>query len=376
MPDKKSQHLVPACYLKHFAAEIPAKNLSNPNFESGVYVNSSTLEDGWKLRGVRHNVFTKSYYYNLESDNSKSPVVEIYLSHIEGIYSECVRNVLNGEITNEDLSFISYFTTLQYMRVEKFMDAHQTIWNKIAETMDAFDGGDRYRSAVKDLLKKQLMVSDIRNVLLPHAHIAYNLTSMPLLTSDTPVIRRQVNVNDMASILPRAVLKTAVRESEEFFLVYFPLSPSVAFISSPIIREDTPMKVEVANAKYVASLNIQMVVNSHSRVYSSTPRPFSNEKAISEYLRLQSNRNSLTKIYTFDKRIIGEARLEEDENDAFSLIFSRSDCLIGLNAGEDISSVEVIENGASVRSMRDCIIKEIDNASGFIRIESKIKFPK
>jgi hypothetical protein len=67
-------------------------------------------------------VFTKSYYYNLAADSPSKPEVENYLCEIEGTLSKFLTEIKSGPITNEILSFFSFYTTLQYIRVEKHID--------------------------------------------------------------------------------------------------------------------------------------------------------------------------------------------------------------------------------------------------------------
>ena len=121
MPEKKKQHLVPACYLKNFIAPLSKEQKSIGNFKAGLYVNDKTLSSGWKLRSVRHTTFTESYFYNLPEDDPRNPAIENYLSIIEGEYSKVFKEVIKGNLTNETMSFLSYFVSLQYMRVEPFI---------------------------------------------------------------------------------------------------------------------------------------------------------------------------------------------------------------------------------------------------------------
>jgi len=206
MPEKKHQHLVPACYLKNFIAAVPGKQKENPNFTSGIYVNDKTLSTGWKLRSVKHKSLTKPYFYNLPEDDPKKPIIENYLSKIEGIYSQIFCEIKNGTITSENMSFMSYFVTLQFMRVDAFIEVSQGAWDQIAEWMDAFDGQEIHKLILKDITKRQLINSDLRHLIHPHSTIIYNATRFPFVTSDNPVVRREINIIDASMAIPQRYL--------------------------------------------------------------------------------------------------------------------------------------------------------------------------
>lgn len=155
MAEKKGQHLVPACYLSSFVADISEIVKHNPKLEAGVYVNSNTLDSGWKMRGVNHKVFKKSYYYNLAEDDPNEPYIENFLSGVERLYKKNLQKVISRDFDNEVMSFLSYFTTLQYIRVDKFITSMQKSWDKVAEWSDEFSGGNEYTLLLADIVKNR-----------------------------------------------------------------------------------------------------------------------------------------------------------------------------------------------------------------------------
>lgn len=369
MPEKKKQHLVPACYLKNFIADTPEQLKNNPNYESGIYINNNTLTSGWKLRSIRHTSLTKPYFYNLPEDNPEQPVVENFLSKVEGEFSKYFKEVNEGIITNENMSFFSYFVTLQYMRVDAFIDMFQGAWNKIAGFMDNFDGGDKYKAALQDITKRQLPSLDLGSVLHPHSTIIYNPTNFRFLTSDNPVVRRQINISDAAEIMPSRTLIEFENESVEFAFFFFPLSPRIAYVSCELMRPDTnPVIFSNDDLSNVFFLNYYSIVNSHQKVFSSVVEPMKAESQLSKLLMQKSK--TIIKIYTQTKRLVSFGSIENNAEFIVLLKIEDIEQVGFINKEDRITLVEVIENGESIRGMRNCKVSFIDYVNGIVTIVS------
>lgn len=374
MAEKKNQHLVPACYLKGFEAIPTDEMLKNPKFETGVYVNNNFLNIGWKLRGIRHGVFTKSYYYNLDSDDPRQPIIESYLSIVEGDLSKYLKEVQAGVVTNENLSFLSFYTTLQYIRVENFIDMFQGAWNQVAEWADMFEGGNSYREAVKDIAKKQILTTDLGEIVHGDAHIVYNETNFPFITSDNPVLRKEVNICDMEVLFPKVYLISAQDQAQEYPLFFFTLSPNMAYVSSPFFKKGLELKLNLNDLLNIFYLNVESVKNACNRVYSSVFEPIKGESQLSDYLVSLKSEHLFVKIYGKGRRFISRASYNNTENyNSIELYVDDSDGLRHFECGDMISLVEIIENGASIRGMRECRIEKVHYELGFVRIVSNFK---
>lgn len=372
MPEKKNQHLVPACYLRRFEADVSEMQKSNPNYSSGIYINDSRLTSGWKLRSVTHRTFTRPYFYNLPEDDPREPLVENWLSVIEGNYKKYSDEIIEGNVNNVNMLFISYFVALQFIRVEAFLELFQGGLDKVAEWMDLFDGGDNHKEVVKDVAKRQLPEIDFRNVLHPHSAIIYNKTNFPFVTSDNPVVRRQVNIVDVRKVIPSRYLQIERNESNEFSLFFMPLSPTVAYISCEMIKLKGSLIYSDDDLENIFCLNYFSIVNSSKKVYSSVVEPIKGEEKLSEYLSSQSG--TIVKIYTQTKRVVCKATMQN--NDSFSVSLKLSDLeKVGLiKTNDKISLVEVFENGVSIRGIRDCKVSSVNYTNGLVTIESNIKF--
>lgn len=375
MAEKKNQHLVPACYLKGFEAEKSDKALSNPKFKAGVYVNNNLLTAGWKMKGVDNGVFTKSYFYNLESDNPKEPVIENYLCGIEGDLSKYLKEIKYGSITNESLSFFSFYTTLQYVRLERHMVSFQKTWSQLGKWADMFEDGNDNSEAVKEIAKKKILTTDHGEVVHDHAHIIFNRTNFPFITSDNPVVKKEVNISDMKMLFPNDFLLSSSDESQELLFFFFPLTPNIAYVSSAHFKPNLDIKFGIDDLLNIFYLNIESAKNSSEKIYSSIKIPFSDgELELSEYLQSRQRDHLFVKIYGNEQRVISNISLVNKDNSSIEIILESLDELKLFKNGDTLSLIEIIENGMSIRGMRDCAITDVDYKTGLLKVESKFKF--
>jgi hypothetical protein len=372
MPNYKNQHLVPACYLQNFLADETEEQKSNPHFEQGVFVKNYSVQRDWKLRGLSHNVFTKSYYYNLKGDN-ENPIIEKYLGSIEAELAKYLREIQAGKLSNEAVSFFSFYTMLQFMRVEKNLNM-QTSWNQVATTLDDFSRNQKKHGAIfEDLAKKQLLDSDFGDIVYEDAHLIYNNTNISFMTSDSPVVRRQVNISDITDLLPSKYLISSKDESVEERLFFFPLTPEIAYISSPLIRTCENRRILVDDICYVVFLNTATILNASINVYSSFKPPKQVDQETSKYIQSDQRRGFYAKIYGNGSRVIATLVKSESGRNDIKLLLEHGSDLKPFSEGDDISLCEVVKNGCSIRGMRECNVSAIDHEIGSITIESRFK---
>lgn len=368
MPEKKNQHLVPACYLRNFMADVSEQQRVNPNYESGVYINDKTLSSGWKLRSVNHSTFTKPYYYNLPEDDPKQPLIENYLAKVESDYPKYFDEIHKGITNNENMSFMSYFATLQCMRVEAFIEPIQDVWNKIASHINDFERDENYTLALNDIAKRHLATTDLGYTIHPHSTIIYNSTRFPFLTSDNPVVRKRINISDAQKIIPKEYLLQLDNESTEFLLFFFPLSPQLAYISCELIKANGNIIYSDNDINNIFYLNYISIINSYSKVYSPVIEPIKGQAQLSQLL--SSDRDTIIKIYTQSKRIVSGGSLASESTYKITVSINDLEQIKAIKPDDEIRLVEVIDNGLSIRGMRDCRISSIDYANGIVSIQS------
>lgn len=371
MSEKKNQHLVPACYLRNFEADVSEILKVNPKFCGGIYINNNKLTEKWNLRSVSHKSLTKSYFYNLPEDDPKRPLIENYLSIVESDYAKYIKQIIDEKVNNENLSFMSYFVTLQFMRVEAFIDRFQGTVDKVAGWMDMYEGNNNYKICLKDISKRQLVKQDLGHVIHPHAVIIYNKTNFPFITSDNPVVRRQINIADALQIIPRQYLSENANESVESACFFLPLSPKIAYISCELIKSSGNLLYSERDLENIFYLNYFSIVNAYEKVFSPIIEPMKCEVDLVKILATKNQ--TIVKIFTESKRVISSGTIEDDTTFKISLRINDIQKTQFIEVGEQVKLVEVIENGQSIRGMRECKVSAIDCEKGLVTIESNIQ---
>jgi hypothetical protein len=370
--EKKGQHLVPACYLSSFVADISKEAKHSPKLEAGVYVNSSKLDSGWKMRGVNHKTFKKSYYYNLPEDNPKEPYIENFLSGVEKLYRKNLQKVVCREFDNEVMSFLSYFTSLQYIRVDKFINQMQDSWDKIAKWSDEFSGGNQYKKVLENIVKKQIPTSDLGGIIHPNARIIYNNTRFPFVTSDNPVVRKNLNIPDLELMIPQAMLDQKIPDSHESLFLFFPLTPQIAYVSCDLIKAGVTLEFNDSELKNIFYLNYYSISNAYNYVYSSVIEPIKGEAELSKRLKIKQD-GQFIKIYTDNHRLTIKGQVVSSDMNSLSFLCEPSDELTKLKLEEKVSLAEVYDDGRSIIGMRHCSIQKLNMNSGLVVLDSDFK---
>ncbi|HAS8533422.1 TPA: DUF4238 domain-containing protein, partial [Vibrio vulnificus] len=371
--EKKGQHLVPECYLRSFIADISEIEKHNPKHEAGVYVSSKALDSGWKMRGVKHSTFKKSYYYNLPEDNPNEPYIENFLSGVERLYRTNLQKVVNREFDNEVLSFLSYFTILQRIRVDKFITSMQNSWDKVAKRCDKFSDGNQYALLLKDIVKRQIPTTDLGGIIHPNACIIYNNTKFPFVTSDNPVVRKNLNVPDLKMVIPQENIDHLAPDSHESAFFFFPLTPSVAYVSCDLIKAGSALEFNDSELMNILYLNYYSILNAHEYVYSSVVEPIRDEAELSKMLKIKNSGQHI-KIYTDTHRLKLKGQVISSDANNLSFLCEPNDDLTKLKLGEKVSLAEVYESGTNIIGKRYCLVQKLEIDSGLVVLESDRQF--
>ncbi|MCK8132512.1 hypothetical protein [Pseudoalteromonas sp. 2CM28B] len=133
-----------------------------------------------------------------------------------------------------------------------------------------------------------------------------------------------------------------------------------------------------ADLENIFYLNYFSVLNSYRNVYSTVIEPIKGEAQLSKLLSTEPE--SLVKIYTLSKRIISKGVILSDTRTPVSAKYkTRTKVTLKiddlsqlklLTTDESIKLIEVLDNGVSIRGMRNCRISRIDYNIGSIVIES------
>ncbi|TNJ40434.1 hypothetical protein FGF66_01420 [Chlorobaculum thiosulfatiphilum] len=160
-------------------------------------------------------------------------------------------------------------------------------------------------------------------------------------------------------------------ESIEFAFYFMLLSPNVAYVSCELINCRENLIYSYGDLENIFYLNYYSVINSYKEVYSSVAEPIKGEKILSE--RLSSRGGTFVKIYTQSKRFVCKGHMENNANYCVSLKLDDLQQVSLIKDNEQVALMEVIEDGVSIRGMRNCKVSFVDYENGLVTIESNIK---
>ncbi|RZG43531.1 DUF4238 domain-containing protein [Acinetobacter wuhouensis] len=296
------------------------------------------------------------------------------MSSVESKYLKNLKKVEAREIDNMLMSFLSYFMTLQLIRVDKFITENQKNWDQIANSCDMFCDGNYYEKLFKNIVKKQIPICDLGEIPYQNARIIYNNTTFPFISSDNPVIKREVNNADLSMVIPNSLITNDVKNSKESPFFFFPLTPWIAYISCDLIQADKVIEFDNNNLKNIFYLNYWSILNADIHVYSSVKEPLKGEAQLSQYLMMTfDSKESVVKICTENTHFVLKGKLVSNTENSLSIICDSKNELSQFVLGEKISLVEVFNNNSSICGMRYCSIQALDLNEKKIIFESDFK---
>lgn len=156
-----------------------------------------------------------------------------------------------------------------------------------------------------------------------------------------------VNQEDLSLVIPSHLND---HKFEKFYesTFFYPLMPTMAYISCDLILSNKIINFQDINLENIFYLNFWTVLNSYKYIYSSIPK----------------NNQSYIKVYTSIDSIISIGNLVDNSDFSLLFQFENKDHLKKLQLNISVSFVEAIENGESIRGMRNCIVKEINLENG------------
>lgn len=339
MAKKKAQHIVPKAYLKHFVYEPISEN--GKPFTPGLFVNTPSLSRSWKYKSLGNRIFTETRFYNLNSDAPEQPVIEDYLASIESEYSSSIKKLLGGVFSNEILSSISIFVAIQLIRTKRSIISQQRAWDNISECADMLEGDGKNQAQLSEIAKKQLLYiarTPAANKLHKASVIMFNMTKIPFLTSDNPVVRNFYNHEDISSILAPIRIEKYLDKHLETPFFFMPITPWVAYISHDALKSENK-GLTCEHAQIVERLNDLTILNADKYIYSLMDEPVKNPPV--SFPPIDNIYTLWAKAFTKSKRYIWRVKSYKSKPGSLMLISfeSCSDLLVG----EQISSIEVYD---------------------------------
>lgn len=384
MANHKNQHLLPRVYLKNF---IEKKKNENLEYEQGLYISDKNFTE-WRIKSTKKKPFSKSNYYTLEDDDKSNPVVEKYLAEIESQYTKVLNNILNKNISKKDLLFISYFTLLQHMRVEKHIDLIQNSMDKVSTMVSDIHGMDIGKE-VNEISKRMLLnfgdETESNLVFEQGIHFIENTSEENFIISDNPVVHRMIHIDELQNILGDTVIDYSdYLPNEKLVLFFFPLTLKLALLATKFIvsKSNVTQYLQVSNELVITQLNLLSYQNASEYIYSTGKNPFGEEleKAILEYDNQIEESLYSCQIYTTKNRY--NFQLDKYDNfntdnsfmESYKLYFSNKNNVQQILNDSSLESLKIFEKGKEVCGMLRIELGKYDEKENTLEIHSNIKF--
>jgi len=290
MAQKKRQHIVPRTYLRAFTDPIRPDGMpDNVPFEPYVWVVEKSLQSVPKPKAP-DNVLWKSYFYNLDEDVDTSPVIEEFLSKVEGKYSQVLKKISSREVlTEKELFYTALFIDTLFRRTPPSLEHWQSQINKVEELYRHVDQAHNQSQEISDqvwkgsheIAKKQIIGSAgaLSSLVLEAGLVfIFNLSELSFFSSDNPVAHQLRHIDELYMFsIPKNWTYENIGTNEKSFFCYCALTPNIAVMSSPFIRlpDETPYAwAEINDPHFSLSMNILTHSNADSILISHQPKPY------------------------------------------------------------------------------------------------------
>ncbi len=226
----------------------------------------------WYEKGVgSKKEFTESRFYNIKTDSGskKKPEIEALLSKVERQYSSAILKLNNGNpFTTDDMFCVVVFIIFQLFRTKRAISGFQKTWDSIASYMDLFEGGERNKEEAEELAKVMLLrLVHIKacEPIYENGVILFNLTEIPFLTSDNPVVHKFINREDISNILNHNQILHYVNSHEETPFFFMPLTPCLAYISHKGVSNRKQKDYKCVDSQEIINLNNMTIENADKK---------------------------------------------------------------------------------------------------------------
>jgi len=239
---KKQQHFVPKIYLKAFLdPNLPPDWPEGRPFTPAVWVQDPTLTGKPKRRAPSHSVFKDNHLYTLANDDPKHPKIEDALSELESAFSRAQKKIVAHELLSlEEYKDLCLFAASMFGRIPEQMDHWQQQIDEIEHLyrqMASKEVADEYWSGSDEAGKRSIlgMLAGYAELLSRHGFLLVNKSNIPFISSDRPMAHVFLHIDEPPLCFFPAWYHTTDATSVKEFFAFLPISPSVAFVSSPLL---------------------------------------------------------------------------------------------------------------------------------------------
>lgn len=285
MAEKKKQHYIPQVYLKPFTDPQPPSGWPDERpFEPVVWIAQPHALDSFR-RKAPVNILASTRLYNLRSDDPERPWLEEALSRIETHY-ERVREFLESgsELSPEQYGILILFISALSARTPGSIDHRQAFVDDLERIHRMVVSGNAFAEADADRLFAESDEAGRRlipawtqayaEVVARNGFIVVNRSSMEFLTSDRPVSHVFLHIDEHpVSSFPESRC-ASVKPNVQAHFSFTPLTPKLAFVSSPLLVSGDDLYLETTEPALVFSLNQLTRSMAKDWIIANGPRPY------------------------------------------------------------------------------------------------------
>lgn len=257
--------------------ERPSSLPPNVPFEPRVWLIPRSFRGPSRPKAPK-NAFHATRFYNLSTDDPRQPVVEDALSRLEDRFGAVIPKLkLLQEPSLRNFIDLAYFIGSLQMRTPAQVDHWQRQYDEIAAVHRAVERArtgsevisDGLFGIQSDMSRRHLLerAEAYARVIAPGGWLIANSSPLPFLSSDQPAVHTFLHRDQLeATGFPATVLHPEAMPSHRAFFCYCPLTPALAFVSSPLL--DPPSDTTyftTSSPQLVVGLN--EIVRSHAHEY-------------------------------------------------------------------------------------------------------------
>jgi len=285
--EKVNQHLLPRVFLRAFTDPTrPPAHQPDAPFNPPIWLIPKGLDSAGRARDPK-KAFRSNRFYNLRDDDPRDPAIEVILGRIESAYADIARFVaelveLDAEQYGKLLLFIGTLRSRQPSHLDHWQSQFGELERIHRAVERAHTGKEEDADRVfwmKDEMSLRLMFQQAQahaEVVGPSGWFLVNDSGAPFLTSDQPVLHLFMHRDDLETLtFPVQFVRPEVTRANGAFFSYCPLSPQVAFVSSPLLLPpEKSLYRHTDDPRLVLLLNNLQRQSCNEFLVSSSPDPF------------------------------------------------------------------------------------------------------
>lgn len=398
MAEKSNQHLLPIVYQRAFADSTPpADHPAGTPFAKRVWLIPKDLGLPGKARAPK-NAFTATRFYTLRDDDLSAPVIENALSVVEDAYGRITQLLSDRtELDQREYVTLAIFIGTLLSRSPGYLAHWQSQYDnleRIHRSVERGHTGAEVQSDrifwMKDEMSKRLLfdhADSYASVVGPGGWLIANDSGLPFLTSDSPVLHQFLHRDELESYgFPPSVFVAEVPKTQRAFFSFCPLSPTLAFVSSPLlVPPPDSLYLAIADPRLVLGLNELSRAHCSEHLLSPSADPYGPIgpvlRGLDQVARDQRARGADTgaRIYTSSERhwLTCTAMPHEQGphplRSRVRLVLASESVPEDLTVGTYITELELFEKGRPVGGMRGArVIERATGSDAFLLIEMSL----